>query len=191
MSVASQRVALVTGAARGIGRAIATRLAGDGYAVVINCVSPGAGPAETLQQEIAAAGGQAEIVRADVSIAVERERLIAEIQKRFGRLDFLVNNAGVAPQQRASLLEATEESFDRLIGVNLKGAHFLTQLAAKFMIELRTKRIVQTPRVCFITSISAYTLVSTNRGDYCMSKAALSMAGAAMGGGAGGAGAFP
>src|SRR5271170_3816310 len=119
-----QPVALVTGAARGIGRAIAIQLAKDGYSVVINSVSkpaPGeASPAEVLRDEIAEAGGEACVIRADISNAPERQRLIDEIRSRFHRLDFLVNNAGVAPGERCSLLEASEESFDRVIRINLK-----------------------------------------------------------------------
>jgi len=174
----SPPVALVTGAARGIGRAIAAQLAKDGYNVVINCVSPaaadGSSPAETLQNEILKAGGAACIIRADISLPSDRETLINEIRTRFGRLDLLVNNAGVAPTERNSLLDSTIESFDRVININLRGAHFLTQLAARYMIELQHQNKITTPRICFVTSISAYT-ISTNRGDYCISKAALSM----------------
>lgn len=170
-------VALVTGASRGIGRAIALQLARDGHAIAINSVSPPAlnSPAETLRDEITALGSDAHIIRADISLTADRQRLIDEIRTRFQRFDLLVNNAGVAPTERRPLLEASEESFDRVLNINLKGAYFLTQLAAKFMLDLQYRTIVPTPRICFITSISAYT-ASTNRGDYCISKAGLSMA---------------
>ena len=109
-----------------------------------------------------------EIVQCDVAKSSDRQSLIDYGRARFARLDLLVNNAGIAPRTRLDLLESTEESFDELISVNLKGPHFLTQLAARWMSETGKGRIV------FITSISSYT-VSVNRGDYCMSKAGLSM----------------
>jgi 3-oxoacyl-[acyl-carrier protein] reductase len=173
MPATSQPVALVTGASRGIGRAIALQLAHDGYAIAINHVSP-TPHAESLLQEIESAGGKAHILRADISQPTDRANLIKGIQQHFGRLDFLVNNAGVAPTERRSLLDATEESCDRLLAINLKGPHFLTQLASKWMIDLQSSGTIPKARICFITSISAYT-ISTNRADYCISKAALSM----------------
>ena len=109
-----------------------------------------------------------EIVQSDVGSRADREALIAYAHERFGRLDLLVNNAGMAPRERRDLLEATEESFDELIATNLKGPYFLTQLAARAMRDQGSGRIV------FITSISAYT-ASVNRGEYCVSKAGLSM----------------
>jgi NAD(P)-dependent dehydrogenase (short-subunit alcohol dehydrogenase family) len=109
-----------------------------------------------------------EIFQCDISARGDREALIDFARQRFGRLDLLVNNAGMAPRERRDLLEATEESFDELIGTNLKGPHFLTQLAARWMAAEGAGRIV------FITSISSYT-ASVNRGEYCISKAGLSM----------------
>jgi NAD(P)-dependent dehydrogenase (short-subunit alcohol dehydrogenase family) len=169
-----QPVALVTGAARGIGRAIAIRLANDGYAVAINYVSS-TQHAEDVRRTITSAGGRAECVRADVSSADERRSLVDAVRERFGRIDLLVNNAGVAPAQRADLLDATEESFTRLIDVNLRGPYFLTQAVAKWMIELRKSSAIPRGRIAFVTSVSAYA-ASTNRGEYCVSKAGLSMA---------------
>jgi NAD(P)-dependent dehydrogenase (short-subunit alcohol dehydrogenase family) len=97
------------------------------------------------------------------------------MRDRFGRIDLLVNNAGIAPSQRADLLDATEESFTRLIDVNLRGPYFLTQAAARWMIELKQNRVIARGRIAFITSVSAYA-ASVTRGDYCISKAGLSMA---------------
>jgi len=167
-------VALVTGAARGIGRAIARRLAEDGYAVGINFVTS-AQHAEELRQTIIRAGGRAECIRADVSSADDRRALLDVMRDRFGRIDLLVNNAGIAPEQRADLLDATEESFTRLIDVNLRGPYFLTQAVARWMIELRKTGTIERGRIAFVTSVSAYA-ASVNRGDYCVSKAGLSMA---------------
>jgi NAD(P)-dependent dehydrogenase (short-subunit alcohol dehydrogenase family) len=172
-------VAIVTGAARGIGRGIAALLARDGYAVVINSVSappapPAVGQAESLKAEIEAVGGIAVCCRGDISLATDRASLLAFARQQFGRLDLLVNNAGVAPAERKDMLEADEESFDRLIRINAKGPYFLTQAAANWMIELKKSGVIAKGRICFITSISAYT-TSVNRGEYCVSKAALSM----------------
>jgi 3-oxoacyl-[acyl-carrier protein] reductase len=132
--------------------------------------------ARECQQLCRAAGDdeiRAEIVQGDISVASDREGLVSFVREKFGRLDLLVNNAGVAPKVRADLLEAGEESFDRLININLKGPYFLTQVAAKLMIE--SGPIADLPRaVVNVTSISAFT-VSTNRGDYCIAKAGLAM----------------
>lgn len=173
------RVALVTGAGRGIGRGIALQLAEDGYAVIINDVV--ADPEETgsgayeVKRTIEEAGGRAEVFKADISVATDREAMIDYVADGFGRLDLLVNNAGVAPKERDDLLEATEESYDRVMGINLKGPYFLTQLAARRMVEWQEAGVVETPRIVFISSISAYTS-SPARGQYCLSKAGVSMA---------------
>src|SRR5205823_5433704 len=110
----------------------------------------------------------AEIFQCDIASRQDREAVIRFAKDRFGSLDLLVNNAGMAPRERRDLLDATEESFDELIAINLKGPHFLTQGAAKWMTENKAGRIV------FVTSISSYT-ASVNRGEYCISKAGLSM----------------
>ncbi|MCX7014028.1 MAG: 3-ketoacyl-ACP reductase [Candidatus Sumerlaeota bacterium] len=173
------KVALVTGSGRGIGRGIAIQLAADGYAVVINSVT--ANPAETesgayeVKRTIESAGGRADVFRADVAARADRDALIGFVAERFGRLDLLVNNAGVAPRERRDILDAEEESFDRLVAINLKGPYFLTQRAARRMIQWKQEGVVERPRIAFVTSISAYAS-STSRGEYCVSKAGLSMA---------------
>ncbi len=181
MPVSSKPVALVTGSGAGIGRAIALQLAGDGYHVVVN--SRSADPAvrdkgafEVLDR-IVSEGGTGDVVRADISSASDRERLVAEIAEKCGRIDFLVNNAGVAPKVRADILEATPESFDHVVGINLKGPYFLTQLVANRMVDWKRDGVVARPRIVFVTSISSFTS-STTRGDYCISKAGLTMAAA-------------
>lgn len=163
-------VALITGGSRGIGRGIALELAQIGHDLVINFANNEAAARETAQQCLKSAGKKirAEIFRADISKRADRSALVDFCRKTFGRLDLLVNNAGVAPEVRADILEASEESFDRLIDINVKGPYFLTQLVAKCMIEQRAGKIVT------ISSVSAYA-ASTNRGDYCIAKAALSM----------------
>lgn len=156
-----QPTALITGASRGIGRAIAIELAKTHQ--VIGTYRSRGDAAESLRDQTGC-----EIFPCDVAKREDREALIAFARERLGTLDLLVNNAGMAPRQRLDLLEATEESFDEVVGTNLKGPHFLTQQAARWMSEHGRGRIV------FITSISAFT-ASVNRGEYCISKAGLSM----------------
>jgi NAD(P)-dependent dehydrogenase (short-subunit alcohol dehydrogenase family) len=162
--------ALITGGSRGIGRGIALALAGEGFNVVINYAN-NAQAAGEVRQEAESAGAGAALVQADIAVSADRRRLVEEAWGAFGRIDLLVNNAGIAPPVRADILEATEESFERVMGTNLKGPYFLTQLIAKRMLEA-------TPpiqgKIVNITSISADT-ASTNRGDYCLAKAALAM----------------
>jgi len=168
--------ALVTGGSRGIGRGVALALAQAGYNCVINYVSHAAA-AEEVRRAAEQAGVGARCVQADISVSEDRRRLVEESYSAFGRIDVLVNNAGVAPNVRADILEAGEESFDRLIRTNLKGPYFLTQLVAQRMIGQVTSGGCEggsKPKIVIISSISAYT-ASVNRGDYCISKAGLSM----------------
>jgi NAD(P)-dependent dehydrogenase (short-subunit alcohol dehydrogenase family) len=155
-------VAIVTGASRGIGRGIALELSSTHR--VIATYRGRQDAARSLQQETGA-----EIFQLDIASAGDRRALLAFCKEKYGRLDLLVNNAGMAPRVRADLLEASEDSFDELLATNLKGPYFLTQAAARWMRER------QSGRIAFITSISAYTS-SVNRGEYCVSKAGLSMA---------------
>ena len=171
--MSASRVAVVTGASRGIGRGIATALAGAGHDVVVNYAS-NAEAADAVVREVAAAGRRGLAVRADISSATDRQELVDRAYETFGRVDLLVNNAGVAPKVRADVLEAGEESFDRMIDINLKGPYFLTQLVAARMVEQVTSGVVDSPRIVTISSISAYT-PSVNRGDYCLAKAGLAM----------------
>jgi NAD(P)-dependent dehydrogenase (short-subunit alcohol dehydrogenase family) len=155
-------VAIVTGASRGIGRGIALELAKTHDLVATYKGRRDA--AESLAAETGCA-----IFQCDVGSGADRLGLLAFCKEKFGRLDLLVNNAGIAQRVRADILEATEDSFDELIHTNLKGPHFLTQMAARWMLDQGSGG-----RIVFITSISAYT-ASVNRAEYCMSKAALSM----------------
>ena len=175
-------VALITGASRGIGRGIALELAALGWDLVINYAANSAAGQQTAADCISVARDRrkvvrAEICQADIGSSSDRHKLIEFTRARFGRLDLLVNNAGVAPHVRADILEASEESFDRLLNINVKGPYFLTQLAGNWMIEqLRAgaSPLGSRPKIVTISSISAYT-ASVNRGDYCIAKAALSM----------------
>jgi len=165
--------ALVTGASRGIGRGVALHLARAGFDIVVNYARD-ADAAAAAAAEIEAAGARAYPVRADISRSEDRQRLVTEAYDACGAIDLLVNNAGVAPTVRADILEATEESFDRVLSVNLKGPYFLTQLVARRMIEQVEAGVVRAPKIVTIGSISAYT-ASVNRGDYCLAKAGLAM----------------
>ena len=172
-SSAAGRAALVTGAARGIGKATALELARRGFDVAVNdIVAPE--QASATMAEFDGLSGRAIYVRADISRPAERAQLVEKLRDEFGRLDLLVNNAGIAPRKRLDLLEATEESFDEVLTVNLKGPYFLTQLVARWMVEVKQTLPDYQPRIINISSISAYTS-SPPRGEYCISKACVSM----------------
>ncbi|HOW67275.1 MAG TPA: 3-ketoacyl-ACP reductase [Candidatus Paceibacterota bacterium] len=172
--------ALITGGSRGIGRGIALELARIGWSLVVNYAGNRSAAEETARAcvEAARSSGQdirVEICQGDIALAEDRRRLIEFGRERWSRLDLLVNNAGVAPVVRADLLEADEASFDRLIGINVKGPFFLTQQVARWMVDqVQAGAPDYHPKIITVTSISAYT-ASVNRGDYCVSKAALSM----------------
>jgi 3-oxoacyl-[acyl-carrier protein] reductase len=174
------RIALITGASRGIGRGIAVALAGQGWTIAINYAQNQAAAQECRRLCEQAAPGESgssfEAFQADVSRADDRARLLDSVLNRFGWLSLLVNNAGVAPRERSDVLEAGEESFDRLIATNLKGPYFLTQRVARFWVSHVTEfeSWPLKPKIVTISSVSAYA-ASTNRGNYCISKAGLSM----------------
>jgi len=167
-----RRVALVTGGTRGIGLGCARALAAARFDLALVGVRSEADAGEPLA-ELRAAGAEVLYVPADIGDDDAADRIVEAVQERFNRLDVLVNNAGVAPKERRDILEATRESFDRLVRINTRGPYFLTQAAARTMVAAAPEG----PRPCivFVTSISAET-ASVNRGDYCISKAGLSMA---------------
>jgi 3-oxoacyl-[acyl-carrier protein] reductase len=174
MPANSKRVALVTGGSRGIGRGIAEALADSGFNLAINGVRPESDVKETLAA-LRKRGADVLYCRGDVASSNDRSQILDAVRRRFGRLDVLVNNAGVAPNVRADILDASEESFDRVLGVNLKGPYFLTQLAARWMIDQKTADPEFAGVIVNISSVSA-TEASINRGDYCISKAGVAMA---------------
>jgi NAD(P)-dependent dehydrogenase (short-subunit alcohol dehydrogenase family) len=167
-------IALVTGGSRGIGFGVAKALAKSGYDVVITGRRAGADVAPALQQ-LKDCGVGAEYVAADVSSKSDRQSLLETIEKHFGKLNVLVNNAGIAPRVRADVLEASEDSFDELISVNLKGPYFLTQMIARWMILQKNTDSAFRGCIINIGSISA-TVASVTRGEYCISKAGIAMA---------------
>ena len=167
------RVAVVTGASRGIGNAIAAKLAGEGYAIVAVGTSEMESVAANLQS-IREFGAPFAYVQADVSSEAGRQGIVSGAMEKFGRIDVLVNNAGVAPKTRMDILETTEESMDRVLGINLKSTFFLSQAVANIMRREVAEIPGITPKIVNISSISAYTS-STMRAEYCISKAAISM----------------
>ncbi len=172
-------VALVTGGGRGLGRGISLQLAELGCSVAINYSRNAAAAAATADdcRRAARSGSQKFVtVQADVGVAADRSRLVEQTLGHFGRIDALVNNAGMAPRARADIVDATEESFLEVIGTNLQGPYFLTQLVARHWIGHPAPQATGSARtLVFVTSISADT-ASVNRGDYCISKAGLAMA---------------
>lgn len=169
-----RKVALITGGARGIGFGIARCLAAENCDLAINGVRDESQVGEPLD-ELRDLGAKVVYCRGDVSSADDRASIIDTVKQSFGRLNVLVNNAGITSPGRKDILEAKEESFDRVIGVNLKGPYFLTQAAANWMIDQRSADPKFLGCIINISSISSE-WVSTNRGDYCLSKAATRMA---------------
>ncbi len=174
MSHNLKRVALVTGGSRGIGLGIAIALAENGFDLAINGVREEAEVGDSLAT-LQKRGATVSYFQGDVSLSDDRASILHRVREKFGRLDVLVNNAGVAPKVRADILEATKESFDRVLGINLKGPYFLTQAAARWMIEQRSAEANFRGVIVNISSVSA-TEASINRGDYCISKAGVAMA---------------
>ena len=165
-----KKVVIVTGASRGIGRAISLELAKNNCIIVAAGTKP-EGEVAGYIAELAALSPESIYISTDISKDQDCENLVHETESRFGSIDFLVNNAGIAPAVRCDILETTRESFDRLLEVNLKGTFFLTQKAAKSMIKSKGRG---NRGIVNISSISAYAS-STSRPEYCISKAGVSM----------------
>lgn len=167
-----KKVALITGGSRGIGAGIARALAHDGFTVAIS----GRRPDEEVQPflgELRSIQPDSTYIQADISNSDSRLRLIEELKRIYDRLDVLVNNAGIAPRVRTDILEETEDSYDEVLGTNLKGPYFLTQQIAQWMIQQASSDTHRS--IINISSISA-TVASVNRASYCLSKAGVSMA---------------
>jgi len=158
----SKPIAVVTGGSRGIGRAIVQELSSTHHVVATYNSN------RQAADEVAGETG-CTVLPCQLNDENSRQQFVRDLDAQFPKIDLLVNNAGMAPRQRLDILEATTESFDELIGTNLKGPYFLTQAIARGMLNQRAGRIV------FVSSISSFT-ASVNRGDYCLAKAGLSMA---------------
>jgi 3-oxoacyl-[acyl-carrier protein] reductase len=168
-------VAVITGASRGIGRAVAIALAAEGYDIAAIARSVDSEGMEYLGSEIEKLGVQFFPIGLDISCTNCHKEVVSNILERYGRIDFLVNNAGVAPAKRNDILDMTEESYERVLNINLKGPVFFAQKISKEMTWLKHQIEDYRPVIVFITSVSAE-LSSTNRAEYCISKAGLSMA---------------
>jgi NAD(P)-dependent dehydrogenase (short-subunit alcohol dehydrogenase family) len=172
-------VILVTGASRGLGRGIALNCARAGHSVAIHFAGNETAAQETVAQCRTAAPEATQQfipVRGNLAVAAERTAIFDQTLAAFGRLDALVNNAGMAPRVRADITETGEASYDEVMTVNLKGPYFLSQLAANYWLNHRDKSLLPSGyKLIFVTSISADT-ASVNRGEYCLSKAGLAMA---------------
>lgn len=169
-------VAVVTGASRGIGRAVTLSLAEEGYDIAAIARSLDSEGMETLGPEIENKGSAFFPVGLDISCTTCHKEVVSNILERYGRIDFFVSSPGVAPVHRNDILEMTEESYDRVMNINLRGPLFLAQKIAREMIWLKQMVNDYKPRIVFMSSVSA-SMSSTNRSEYCVSKAGLSMAG--------------
>lgn len=176
--ISKRPLAFITGASRGIGRGIAIELANQGYDLAGN--SRGFDPENRasgifeVKQRVEELGAGFLPLRGDIASLADHDRMLAEILEHYGRIDLLVNNAGVAPEQRTDILETTTTSFDRVLNINLRGAFFLTQKIAAHMVAQNREAQERKPSIVFVTSISAY-MSSPTRAEYCVSKAGLSM----------------
>ncbi|WP_018612650.1 3-ketoacyl-ACP reductase [Segetibacter koreensis] len=168
------KVALITGGSRGIGFGIATELAKAGFDLAINGMRP-ANDVEDAISKLKAFGNDVIYCQANIAAPGDRDVMLEQIDNHYGKLNVLVNNAGVAPKERRDILEATEESFDHVVFTNLKGPYFLTQKVANLMVEQKKNDRAFSASIINISSISS-TVVSVNRGEYCISKAGISMA---------------
>ena len=168
-----KKTALITGGSRGIGFGVAKCLAEEGFDLAINGVRDESNVTEALE-ELRSYGVKVVYCQGDISSTTSRNSIIEKVKIEYGQLNVLVNNAGVAPKERNDILKATEESFDYVIGTNLKGTYFLTQSAANWMVEQKQSGPEFSGCIINVSSISA-TVASVNRGEYCVAKAGLSM----------------
>ena len=168
-----RKVALITGGTRGIGLGIAKKLAQEGIDLALNGVRPESEVFSVLD-ELRKSGVRVEYFSGNIAEKADRENVVIGVKEKFGTINFLVNNAGVAPRVRADVLEVAEADFDHLMDINMKGTFFLTQAFANWMAEIRKTDSEIPLSIVSITSVSAV-LASTNRAAYCMAKAGLSM----------------
>lgn len=166
-----KKVCIVTGSARGIGYETAKTLYKDGFSVVLSDILP----EEEGRAKLEGFSEDCSYFRCDISSEEDRKSLFDRVTEKYKRLDLLVNNAGVAPKQRMDILETTQENFDGVLNINLRGTFFMCQRGANVMLGLQKKGLEDyNPRIVNISSMSAYTS-SVNRGEYCISKAGISM----------------
>ena len=170
----AEKIAAITGSRRGIGLGVAKALCKAGYTVIISGTADESSSSDVLN-ELRESGNNVHYIRLNIANPDERAAFFDEIDKKFGRLDVMVNNAGMAPRVRLDILETTIESFEEVLSVNLEGTFFMCQLAANLMLDMQKRNPDDyTPRIVNVASISSYTS-SVNRGEYCISKAGISM----------------
>jgi NAD(P)-dependent dehydrogenase (short-subunit alcohol dehydrogenase family) len=167
------KVALVTGGSRGIGRAICVEVAKVGYAVMVN-FNENFTAAQETQALVEECSVPADLCQADVASQSHRDLLVDYTLERFGRIDLLVNSAGIAPKVRKDILETDEETYDRILNTNLKAPYFLSQSVARRMVELIKEKAIPSAAIVNISSLRSYT-AAVNYGEYCISKAGVSM----------------
>jgi 3-oxoacyl-[acyl-carrier protein] reductase len=168
------KVAFITGGTRGIGLGIATELAKAGFDLALNGVREEATVTVVLD-ELRLSGTQVAYFQGDVSFTGDRQKVVEAVFRRFGKINVLVNNAGIAPSERRDIMDATEESFEQVLKVNLQGPYFLTQMVANRMVETKKQRAEEFYCIINVSSVSAF-IASVNRGEYCISKAGIAMA---------------
>lgn len=169
-----KKTALITGGTRGIGLGIATELAKAGFNLALNGMREEA-KVESVLEDLRIYGARVAYFQGDISLKEDRQRLVNAVFKQFDRVNVLVNNAGIAPPERRDILEATEESFEKVLNVNLQGPYFLTQMLANKMIDTKIQLPEEFYCIINVSSVSA-TFASVNRGEYCISKAGIAMA---------------
>lgn len=169
-----KQVALVTGGSRGIGFGIVKQLALQGFDIAINGVRPAENVVDVIES-IKALGVDVIYCQGNISVTADRKKILQQVKDYFNKLNILVNNAGIAPKERRDVLSTTQESFDEVLSTNLKGNYFLTQDVANWMIEQKNSDANFKGCIINVSSISA-TVASVNRGEYCISKAGISMA---------------
>jgi len=168
------KVALITGGTRGIGLGIAKELAKAGFDLAINGVREAPAVKEVME-ELGNLGVRVAYFRGDISDREDRQRLVEAVYRHYDKINILVNNAGIAPSERRDIMDATEESFEQLLKVNLQGPYFLTQMVANRMVETKKQRAEEFYCIINVSSVSAF-IASVNRGEYCISKAGIAMA---------------
>jgi NAD(P)-dependent dehydrogenase (short-subunit alcohol dehydrogenase family) len=178
MPMINKKVGLITGSTRGIGKAIALKLAKMGYCIVINGASTQK-LSEEYNNELEKIYGEDykvkyKYIQANISRKEDRKNLIKQIKNHFNRIDILVNNAGISPPKRRDLLNASEESFEKVLKVNLQGPYFLTRDIANWMITQKNNSNDYRPYIINISSVSSFAS-SPNRGEYCISKSGITM----------------
>lgn len=169
----SGKTALITGGARGIGFGISMELAKSGFNLAL-CGRKELSEVETKLTELKNTGVKVWYKQCDISLTSDRENLIQGLKKDIGKINVLVNNAGVAPRTRKDILEISEEDFKWLLNINLTGPYFLSQSIANWMIEIKNKNHTFDACIINISSVSA-SMASINRGEYCISKAGIQM----------------